>query len=290
MNSGFFNQSWLRLNGFVTHMQHKLVKGGLPAKTTTQHQRHRGCVYLIGAGAGDVELLTVKAYRLLQQADIVLYDWLANKEILKLLPAKTETVFVGKRAGHHSMPQEKICQLLTEHALMGKQVVRLKGGDPSIFGRLNEETRALSAHDIPFAIIPGITAASGCAAYSGIPLTERSCSQSVRFVTAHFKNPAEQPDWQNLASSRDTLVFYMGLNRITDIADQLIDHGMDKHLPMAIIDQGTTTGQQVCCTTLGSVGQQALWHDFTGPALIIVGEVVNKRQKVDLPLLAKQHS
>ncbi|WDE11486.1 uroporphyrinogen-III C-methyltransferase [Thalassomonas haliotis] len=288
MNSGFFTQSWLRLNGFVTQVQHKLVKGELPAKTKTQLKRRRGCVYLIGAGAGDVELLTVKAYRLLQQADIVLYDWLANKEILKILPAETETVFVGKRAGHHSMPQEKICQLLTAHALKGKRVVRLKGGDPSIFGRLNEETRTLSEHDIPFAIIPGITAASGCAAYSGIPLTERGCSQSVRFVTAHFKNPAEQPNWQNLASSKDTLVFYMGLNRIEDIAGHLTGHGMDREVPMAIIDQGTTAEQQVCYGKLGNIAQQNLWQSFTGPALIIVGEVVNKRQKVSLPLLAKQ--
>ncbi|WDE05751.1 uroporphyrinogen-III C-methyltransferase [Thalassomonas viridans] len=286
MNSVFFSQGWLRLNSLVNQLQHKLTKGGL--SNHTRFKQRRGCVYLIGAGTGDVELLTIKAYRLLQQADIVLYDWLANKEILASLPAETETVFVGKRTGNHSMPQEKICQQLIAHARQGKRVVRLKGGDPSIFGRLHEETRALANHGIPFAIVPGITAASGCAAYSGIQLTERDSSQSVRFITARFKDPADQPDWQNLAASRDTLVFYMGLNRILEIAGQLISHGMDPRLPMAVIDQGTTAGQQVCCSRLDSIGQQPLWCTFTGPALIIVGEVVNKRQKVNLTLLANK--
>lgn len=290
MSKGFINQGFLRLNSAFSLFHYQLSRIGVTKKRKTQFKQRKGCVYLIGAGVGDVELLTVKAYRLLQQADIVLYDWLANREILATLPVKTQTVFVGKRAGTHSMPQADICQLMVHHALSGKRVVRLKGGDPSIFGRLNEETQALSKVNIPFAIVPGITAASGCAAYSGIQLTERNCSQSVRFITAHFKNEADQPNWQNLATSQDTLVFYMGLNRIEQITRQLLVHGMDKNLPIAIIDQGTTSAQQVCCSTIGCIAEQALWKTFTGPALIIVGEVVNKRQNVNLALLSTKLS
>lgn len=259
-------------------------------KAAKQYGNKQGSVTLIGAGAGDLELLTIKAYRLLQEADVVLYDWLVNQEILTILPARTEAIFVGKKAGEHSMSQAEICQLMLNQAQQGKKVVRLKGGDPSIFGRLSEETQILTQHQIPFAIVPGVTAASGCAAYSGIPLTDRECSQSVRLVTAHLKHEDDQPQWQNIATSQDTLVFYMGLNRVEQVASQLIKHGMDKNMPMAIIDKGTSTEQAVCCATLATIATTEQWKNFSGPALIVVGKVVERRQQVDLSLLSREYS
>ena len=288
--SAMISNSFTKLHSFFTRLQNPfnwISKPLLPSLITPlKHRAQKGCVYLIGAGAGDIELLTLKAYRLLQEADVVLYDWLVNKDVLTILPHRVETIFVGKKAGCHSMSQTEICQLMLEQAQQGKRVVRLKGGDPSIFGRLNEETTILTEHDIPFAIVPGITAASGCAAYSGIPLTDRDCTQSVRFVTAHLKNEGEQPPWENLAISTDTLVFYMGLNRIEHIAKQLTQHGMLSSMPMAIIDQGTSANQQVCISTLENIKSDNQWRTFTGPALIIVGKVIEKRQKVDLALLS----
>ncbi|MBU2970721.1 uroporphyrinogen-III C-methyltransferase [Pseudoalteromonas sp. C2R02] len=244
-----------------------------------------GQVYLIGAGPGDPELLTIKAYRLLQEAEIVFYDSLITDEMLQLIPSKTQKVFVGKRCGKHSIKQDNICDLLVKAGLSGKNIVRLKGGDPSIFGRLAEEADALKNNNIKFAIVPGITAASGCAAYSGIPLTHREYSQSVRFVTAHLKREELQADWQNLASSKDTLVFYMGLNRINQIREGLIKHGMITTMPIAIIDKGATEQQQVIISTLKDITETMKGLKLLGPALIVVGEVINARQIVDLDML-----
>lgn len=244
-----------------------------------------GQVYLIGAGPGDPELLTIKAYRLLQEAEIVFYDSLITDEMLQLIPSKTQKVFVGKRCGKHSIKQDNICDLLVKAGLSGKNIVRLKGGDPSIFGRLAEEADALKNNNIKFAIVPGITAASGCAAYSGIPLTHREYSQSVRFVTAHLKLEELQADWKNLASSKDTLVFYMGLNRINQIREGLIKHGMIATMPIAIIDKGATEQQQVIISTLKDITETMKGLKLLGPALIVVGEVINARQIVDLDML-----
>ena len=264
-----------------------------------------GCVYLIGAGAGDPELLTMKAYRLIQQADVILVDWLVDPAMYSVFPSDAQVQFVGKKCGKHSVPQQDICKMLVDEAQQGKVVVRLKGGDPSIFARLAEETDILQAHHIPFAIVPGVTAASTCAAYSGIPLTHRDCAQSVQLVTAHRKREDLQPNWQQLANSDSTLVFYMGLNRIASIAHNLMQHGKPATLPIAIVDQGgaiatpaesapaesTPEAQQtVIVSTLLAIQSSAMQHRIThqcqGPALIIVGDVVSYRQQVDLTLLA----
>ena len=268
---------------FFNGIKKLLVKYNV--RNINKNKESHGQVYLIGAGPGDPELLTIKAYRLLQEAEIVFYDSLITDEMLQLIPKKIQKVFVGKRCGKHSIKQDNICNLLVKAGLSGKKVVRLKGGDPSIFGRLAEEADALKNNNIKFAIVPGITAASGCAAYSGIPLTHREYSQSVRFVTAHLKREELQADWQNLASSKDTLVFYMGLNRINQIRESLIKHGMIATMPIAIIDKGATEQQQVIISTLKDITETMKGLKLLGPALIVVGEVINARQIVDLDML-----
>ncbi|ABG41047.1 uroporphyrinogen-III C-methyltransferase [Paraglaciecola sp. T6c] len=248
-----------------------------------------GHVHLIGSGPGDAELLTVKAYRLLQSVDVVMYDWLVNPDILDMIPAHVERRFVGKKCGEHSMTQTQISELLVSVAKEGKTIARLKGGDPAIFARAAEECDLLTKHQIPFSIVPGITAASGASAYAGIPLTHRDCAQSVRFITAHLKDPALQPDWQSLVNgampdakgkNAETLVFYMGLRRVESIMQQLQSHGLPVDLPVAIIDKATSAQQQVCIGQVKNIAQRLVCRQFTGPALIIVGEVVSKRQRV----------
>jgi uroporphyrin-III C-methyltransferase len=265
----------------------------------------KGHVYLIGAGPGDAELLTLKAHRLIQQADVVMYDWLVNPDIIKMIPRHVERVFVGKKCGRHSMQQADICQLMMKVALTGKNIVRLKGGDPAIFARAAEECEVLAKHHIDFAIVPGITAASGASAYAGIPLTHRECAQSVRFITAHLsseksasgelKSPTDEPNWQALVAGArtsqstnkgETLVFYMGLKRIDIIMQRLTTHGLMASTPVAVIDQATTAQQQVCIGTLENIAQRVLKRNFQGPAVTIVGEVVNKRHDVNLSLLS----
>jgi len=285
----FFQSAFAKLQPHnLLHVAHsKLHK---KHKVTRFNLRHStGKVFLVGSGCGDAELLTLKAYRLLQEADVVMYDWLVSTDIVDMIPAKTEKVFVGKKCGQHHMTQAQICDLLRDTALAGKNIVRLKGGDPSIFGRAAEEIDVLQQHNIEFAIVPGVTAASGCAAWSGIPLTHRDCAHSVRFVTAHFKNEHIQADWQNLADSEDTLVFYMGLSRIEKIAQLLIQHGKDKTTPMAIIDQGTTAKQQTHVATLESIKQKLETVELVGPALIVVGESINYRANVNVSLLDSEY-
>lgn len=245
-----------------------------------------GKVYLVGAGVGDPELLTLKAYRILQMADVILIDWLVNPDLYDYFPKGVERIFVGKKCGKHSMKQDDICTLILQQAQLGKTVVRLKGGDPSIFGRLAEETDILTKHNIDFAVVPGVTAASGCAAYAGIPLTHRDCAQSVRFVTASLKDENQEANWRNIAHEQDTLVFYMGLSRVAKIAERLVEYGMRANMPIAIVDRGTLSGQQVCCSSLASIEEDMQAYKFVGPAIIIVGEVVNKRQHVALDMLA----
>jgi uroporphyrin-III C-methyltransferase len=258
-------------------------------------QRHKradkGHVYLIGAGPGDAELLTLKAHRLIQQADVVMYDWLVNPDIINMIPRHVERVFVGKKCGRHSMHQSDICKLMVEVALSGKNIVRLKGGDPAIFARAAEECDVLAQHQIDFAIVPGITAASGASAYAGIPLTHRDCAQSVRFITAHLKSASDEPNWQALvagatASHGETLVFYMGLKRTQTIMQRLNTHGLSSSTPVAVIDQASTSQQQVCIGTLDTIAKLVAERNFQGPAVTIVGEVVNKRHKVNLFLLS----
>ncbi|MFT6896159.1 MAG: uroporphyrin-III C-methyltransferase [Paraglaciecola sp.] len=269
-------------------------KIAIPAKTSELPGASAyGQVSLIGAGPGDAELLTLKAYRLLQQADVVMYDWLVNPRILEMIPPQVERVFVGKRCNQHSMAQQDICQLMVTYAQAGKNVARLKGGDPAIFARTPEECTALTEHNIEFVIVPGITAASGASAYAGIPLTHRDCAQSVRFITAHLQDPEAQPDWANLVlpshsgHKGETLVFYMGLKRVASIMASLQEHGLRADVPVAVIDQATSAAQQVCVGCVSNIATLLANLDFAGPALIIVGEVVNKRQQVSLQTQAQ---
>ncbi|WP_420818943.1 uroporphyrinogen-III C-methyltransferase [Paraglaciecola marina] len=265
-------------------------------KTTSNKslRSEKGLVYLIGAGPGDAELLTLKAHRLIQEADVVMYDWLVNPDIIKMIPAKVERIFVGKKCGNHSMKQADICDLMIEVARTGKNIVRLKGGDPAIFARAGEECDILAKHQIDFAIVPGITAASGASAYAGIPLTHRECAQSVRFITAHLKSANAEPNWSALANgvkgtnnTGETLVFYMGLKRIETIMKRLAENGLQASMPVAVIDQASTSQQRLCVGTLENITQKVFCADFQGPAITIVGEVVNKRHNVDLSLLSK---
>lgn len=233
-----------------------------------------GEVWLIGAGPGDPDLLTFRALRLMQQADVVLYDRLVSPEILNLSRRDADRIYVGKKRSDHAVPQGEINQLLLDLASEGKRVVRLKGGDPFIFGRGGEEIELLAKADIPFQIVPGITAASGCATYAGIPLTHRDHAQSCIFVTGHLKDGTVDLDWEQLATKNQTAVIYMGLVGLPTICKQLIKHGVSTDMPIALIEQGTTARQRVFTGTLSNIVEQISRADVHAPTLIIVGTVV----------------
>jgi len=234
-----------------------------------------GEVYLVGAGPGDPDLLTLRALQLMQKANIVLYDNLVSPRVLDRVRRDATLEFVGKRSGYKSTSQEDINGLLVRLAQEGNRVLRLKGGDPFIFGRGGEEITALIEKNIPFQVVPGITAASGCAAYAGIPLTHRELSQSVRFVTGHPKNGQVDLAWKELSHANETVVFYMGLGGLAYICQQLVAHGRDARTPVAIISKGTTPEQQVFKGTLETITGLAARTQVQTPTLIIVGEVVD---------------
>jgi len=234
----------------------------------------RGEVYLVGAGPGDPDLLTFRALRLLQKADVVLYDRLVGPGVLELARRDAEMIYVGKARDEHVLPQEEINQLLVKYALEGKKVCRLKGGDPFIFGRGGEELDGVAQAGIDFQVVPGITAASGCAAYAGIPLTHRDHAQSVRFITGHRKDGSVELPHGNLNTSGETLVFYMGLLGLAQICEKLQKQGMAADMPAAIISRGTLPDQQVVMGTVSTLAEKAQSEQVSAPSLVIIGSVV----------------
>lgn len=240
-----------------------------------------GEVYLVGGGPGDADLLTFKALRLIQQADVVLYDRLVSDSVMELVRRDVEKIYVGKERDNHAVPQGGINQLLVDLAKQGKRVCRLKGGDPFIFGRGGEEIEELAKENIPFQVVPGITAASGCAAYSGIPLTHRDYSQSCRFVTGHLKDGTMNLPWSELAVEQQTIVFYMALVGSKHLSEQLISHGMRPDMAVALVEKGTTPEHKVYTTTLLGLPKVVANNDIHAPTLIIVGDVVKLRDKLN---------
>ncbi|WP_088708335.1 uroporphyrinogen-III C-methyltransferase [Noviherbaspirillum denitrificans] len=239
-----------------------------------------GKVFLVGAGPGDPDLLTVRAARLLASAEVIVYDHLVGAGIMDLVGPKAERIYAGKQNRRHTMAQDDINSLLVRLAIQGRNVVRLKGGDPFIFGRGGEELETLAASGIPFEVVPGVTAASGVASYAGIPLTHRDYAQSCIFTTGHLKDGTLDLDWATLARPRQTVVIYMGLNALPEIARQLIAHGQSPDMPAAVVEKGTTAQQRVATGTLAAMPDLVAALGLQSPCLIIVGEVTALHRKL----------
>ena len=246
----------------------------LPSIRNARPGPQPGCVYLVGAGPGDPELLTLRGAALVAGADVVVYDNLVSPRILELAPESAERVYVGKKAADHVLPQGEINVLLVRHARAGRRVVRLKGGDPFIFGRGGEEMEVLVEAGITVEVIPGVTAAAGVAAYAGIPLTHRDHAQSVVFATGFLKDGALDLDWSTLARRGQTLVMYMAISRLSDICANLVAHGLPADPPAGVIERGTTEAQRVCVATLHDLADRMREAGIRPPALMVVGGVV----------------
>ncbi|TRX70218.1 uroporphyrinogen-III C-methyltransferase [Carboxylicivirga sp. M1479] len=235
-----------------------------------------GKVYLVGAGPGDAELITVKALRVLQQADVVLYDYLVNKSLLEHCPDNCQYLYVGKKKDKHTYPQEELNQLLVEYAQKGKTIVRLKGGDPFVFGRGVEEIQQLILNNIDYEVIPGVTSGVAVPAYMGIPVTARHVASSVTFVTGHpASSGQEKVSWQALAKASDTIVVYMGVSNAAHIANELNRGGKTEDTPVALIRWGTYPQQEMLKSNIKNIGKDMQEANFRPPALMVIGEVVN---------------
>ena len=253
------------------------------ARTNRAHPggKREGHVSLVGAGPGDAELLTLRAARLISAADAVVYDALVGEDVLTLIRDDAERIYVGKEAGNHTLAQEEINHLLVRLAHEGKHVVRLKGGDPFIFGRGGEEIEELVQYDVAFEVVPGVTAASGVSAYAGIPLTHRDYAQSCTFATGHLKNGTADLDWPALVRPNQTVVIYMGIGALAEISRQLIAHGMSPDTPAAAVQHGTRRNQRTVVATLCTLADAIAAAGMRPPALLIVGEVVRLQQRLD---------
>ncbi|WP_420835057.1 uroporphyrinogen-III C-methyltransferase [Vibrio galatheae] len=272
------SQLGLRGAGFISHryVEHSIASNDEAHSNASRY----GKVQLVGAGPNDPELLTIKALKAIQQAEVIVFDRLVNQEILQFAKPGCQQIYVGKRCGKPSLKQEEISQMLVEYARLGKRVVRLKGGDPFIFGRGGEEGLLLAKHEIEFDVIPGITAAIGCAASSMIPLTHRQVARSVTFVTGQVVTGA-LPAWSQLVNAGQTLVFYMGLEKAEEIQQGMMAQGLDASFPLAIITHGCSRQQKVHVSSLGSLAAKAIELKGVSPALIILGEVVKLRKELN---------
>lgn len=240
----------------------------------------RGTVYLVGSGPGDIELLTLKALRLIRSADAIVYDHLGAEGVLDLASPDAEKIYAGKESSNHTLPQDQLNDLLVRLAREGRSVVRLKGGDPFIFGRGGEELEALVAAGIPFEVVPGVTAASGCGTYAGIPLTHRDHAQVCVFATGHLKDNSVNLDWAALARPQQTVVFYMGIGGLAEICRQMMAHGLPATHPAAVVQHGTSRRQRVLTADLGTLAEKVAAAGIRPPALVIVGSVVSLQAKL----------
>ncbi|MDI1310011.1 MAG: siroheme synthase CysG [Methylotenera sp.] len=243
--------------------------------------KHHGEVYLVGGGPGDPDLLTFRALRLMQQCDVCVYDKLVSPEVMELVRRDAELIYVGKSRDQHTLPQEEINELLARLALEGKRVLRLKGGDPFIFGRGGEEIETLMQRGVPFQVVPGITAANGVSSYAGIPLTHRDYAQACLFITGHLKEGTLDLDWVAMSRPRQTVVIYMGLVGMEKICEQLIAHGVSPDMPAAVVQQGTTQKQRVVVATLKDLSAKVKEAQIKAPCLTIIGEVVQLRERLN---------